>query len=87
MSTSDLSLEILKNLGGMENIESMSNCKTRVRVDLIDNRKVDIESMKTLYGVVGVVPFGSQVQIILGDRTHEIADVFFEKLKIKNANK
>lgn len=87
MSTSDLSLEILANLGGMENIESMSNCKTRIRVDVRDIKKVDIETMKKLYGVIGVVPFGSQIQVVLGERTQEITDIFFERLKIRNTNK
>ena len=87
MSTSDLTVSILEGLGGIENIEAMSNCKTRIRVEVNDIEKVKQEDLKSIYGVIGVVPFGSQVQIILGQQTEEIAEVFFNKLKIKNENK
>lgn len=87
MSTSDLTVAILEGLGGIENIEAMSNCKTRIRVEVNDLEKVKQEDLKSIYGIIGVVPFGSQIQIILGQQTEEIAEVFFNKLKIKNKNK
>lgn len=87
MSTSDLTLTLLENLGGMDNIESVSNCSTRVRVSVKDKELVNSEALKKIDGVIGIVPFGSQVQIILGPRTSELADVFLNKLKLTNANK
>lgn len=87
MSTSDLTLTLLENLGGMDNIESVSNCNTRVRVNVKDKNLINNEELKKIEGVIGVVPFGSQVQIILGPRTSELADVFLNKLKLTNANK
>ncbi len=87
MSTSDLTLTLLENLGGMDNIESVSNCNTRVRVNVKDKNIINNEELKKIEGVIGVVPFGSQVQIILGPRTSELADVFLNKLKLTNANK
>ncbi|MFM1534410.1 PTS glucose/sucrose transporter subunit IIB [Helcococcus ovis] len=87
MNTSDLTVSILEGLGGIENIQSMSNCKTRIRVEVNDIEKVNQADLKLIYGIIGVVPFGSQIQIILGQKTEEIAKVFFNKLKIKNGNK
>lgn len=87
MSTSDLTLTLLENLGGMDNIESVSNCNTRVRVSVKDKNIINNEELKKIEGVIGIVPFGSQVQIILGPRTSELADVFLNKLKLTNANK
>lgn len=87
MSTSDLTLILLENLGGTDNIESVSNCNTRIRVSLKDKELANIEALRKIDGVIGVVPFGSQLQIILGPRTSELSDVFLNKLKLKNANK
>lgn len=87
MSTSDLTLVLLEKLGGMDNIESVSNCKTRVRVNVKDKDLVNNNELKSLEEVIGVVPFGSQIQIILGPRTSEMADVLLNKLKLQNDNK
>lgn len=87
MSNNDMSVLILQNLGGIENIESMSSCSTRIRVNLLDKSVVDTTELKHIYGVRGIVEFGDQIQIVLGDQTKEIADVFFNKLKIKNSTK
>lgn len=87
MSNTDMSLELLKLLGGIENIEKMSACKTRIRVEVCDKEKVDQDSIKHIYGVRGLVPFGNQIQIVLGEETEKIADVFFNKMKIHNSTK
>ena len=87
MSTSDLTLSLLEYLGGIDNIESVSNCSTRVRVSVRDKELVNSEDLKKIEGVIGIVAFGSQVQIVLGPRTTELADVFLNKLKLTDANK
>lgn len=87
MSNTDMSLELLELLGGIENIEKMSACKTRIRVEVADKEKVDQDAIKHIYGVRGLVPFGNQIQIVLGEETEKIADVFFNKMKIHNSTK
>lgn len=87
MSNNDMSLVILENLGGISNIESMSVCETRIRVNLLDSDLANKEALKNIYGVRGIVEFGHQLQIVLGDMTKEISDIFFNKLKIKNSTK
>lgn len=87
MNTSELALNILSNLGGIDNIEQMTNCETRIRVTLIDSQKADIEKLKNIDGIVGIVPFGSQIQVVLGPNTKTISNIFYDDLKIKNANK
>lgn len=87
MSNNDLSIMILESLGGIKNIESMSTCSTRIRVDLVDKEIADKDKLKSIYGVRDVVEFGSQLQIVLGDQTKEISDIFLNKLKIKDSTK
>lgn len=87
MSNNDMSLRLLELLGGINNIEEMSSCQTRIRVNVLDKDKVDQDEIKKVYGVRGLIVFGDQLQVVLGEQTEEIADIFFNKLKIKNVNK
>ncbi len=47
--------EVVKNIGGTENIESVTNCMTRLRFTLKNVSKVDVESLEKVKGVQGVV--------------------------------
>lgn len=59
---------ILKNVGGKENLERVIHCMTRVRMDIIDYTKVNIEGLKAIDGVMGVVEDES-LQVIVGPGT------------------
>ncbi|WP_338971932.1 PTS transporter subunit EIIC [Spiroplasma endosymbiont of Panorpa germanica] len=51
---------------GKENINSFTNCMTRLRVNVKNKDGVDLEVLKTMPAVLGVVVAGDQLQIILG---------------------
>ncbi len=57
--------EILPHLGGPSNINSLTSCMTRLRVTPIDETKVDLDRLKEIDGVLGVVE-AETIQIILG---------------------
>ncbi|MDR2347472.1 MAG: PTS transporter subunit EIIC [Bifidobacteriaceae bacterium] len=61
-----LSDGILDATGGAANVSSFTNCMTRLRLELIDPAKADIDAIKDLDGVIGVVPSGTQLQIVVG---------------------
>jgi len=58
--------DLVERLGGRENIASMECCMTRLRVDLRDQDKADLKTVRKVEGVKGVVQTGGQVQVILG---------------------
>lgn len=59
---------ILAALGGKENIESLDNCITRLRLVMNDGTKVDDEALKKL-GALGVVHLDDKnVQVIIGTK-------------------
>jgi PTS system sucrose-specific IIC component len=60
-----LSADILPLVGGVANIDSFTNCMTRLRVNVRDQALVDGDALKALDGVLGVVT-GDQVQIVVG---------------------
>lgn len=64
--------EILEALGGKENIDSLDNCVTRLRLILRDGQLVNDEKLKDL-GALGVVHLDNRnVQVIIGTRVTNV---------------
>ncbi|MFG3496102.1 glucose PTS transporter subunit IIA [Streptomyces sp. NPDC047928] len=62
-----LAEQILRGVGGPENIESLTHCATRLRFQLHDGAKVDQAALDALDGVMGTVPqSGDRFQIVVG---------------------
>ena len=67
---------ILEGVGGKENVTSISNCITRLRLEIKDYTKVDEKKIKTA-GVAGVIrPSKTDVQVIVGMQVQFVADEF-----------
>lgn len=62
---SAIAAEVLKALGGKQNIESLDACITRLRVVVRDASKVQVDSLKKL-GAAGVMESGKSIQAIFG---------------------
>lgn len=58
--------EILKNVGGLENIKSMEHCATRLRLILKDNEQINTQAIENIDGVKGQFMAAGQFQIVLG---------------------
>lgn len=76
-----LAVRIVKALGGVENIETVGNCMTRLRVKVKDPTLIAEDSLwVSQLEAKGVVRQGSSVQIIYGTQVEmiasEIRDVF-----------
>ena len=67
---------ILEGLGGKENVTSIDNCITRLRLEVKDQSKVDEKKIKSA-GVAGVMrPGKTSVQVIVGTKVQFVADEF-----------
>lgn len=66
MQKKDLALKILHLVGDKENINNVTHCMTRLRFNLKDNKKADLESIKSLDKVLGAQIQNEQLQIIIG---------------------
>lgn len=67
---------ILEGLGGKENVKSIDNCITRLRLEISDYTKVDEKKIKSA-GVPGVIrPSKTSVQVIVGTQVQFVADEF-----------
>ena len=57
--------EVLTLIGGRDNVYGNATCMTRLRVTLKDSSKVDLENLKKVEGVMGVVE-SDTLQIVFG---------------------
>ena len=62
-----LAKEILENVGGKENINSLTHCVTRLRFRLKDESKANDEALKNNPGVVTVMKSAGQYQVVIGN--------------------
>lgn len=74
-----LAKEVVKELGGKENISNAYHCQTRLRFTLKDEGKADDNKVGNIDGVVQVIRNAGVYQVVIG--TH-VADVFEEVEKL-----
>ena len=67
---------VLEGIGGKENVTSIDNCITRLRLEIKDYTKVDEKKIKSA-GVAGIIrPGKTSVQVIIGTQVQHVADEF-----------
>ena len=72
MNYENLAKQVLKNVGGEENVSNLTHCATRLRFNLKDLSKANTEVLKKTNGVMGVVDKGGQYQIIIGNDVNNV---------------
>ena len=76
-----LAEEIIKNIGGKENINSITHCITRLRFKLKDESKANDDILNNTDGVVTIIKSGGQYQVVIGNH---VADVFKDVSDVLN---
>ena len=67
---------ILEGVGGAQNVATIDNCITRLRLEIKDYTQVDEKKIKAA-GVAGVIrPSKTNVQVIIGTQVQFVADEF-----------
>lgn len=78
--------EIITRLGGEQNITKLFHCATRLRFQLADMSKADLEGIKKLPDVMGVVESVGGVQVIIGNDVASAYAAIVAKHKIENSS-
>ncbi len=73
MNYKNVAEEVLKNIGGKENISHFEHCSTRLRFSLFDNSKINKEKLEAISGVLAVKMTG-QCQVVIGNEVIEVYD-------------
>ena len=71
---------IVNGLGGKSNISDLDSCATRLRVTVLDGKKVDERILK-LSGALGVIQQGNGIQVIYGPKVTVIKSKLDEYLE------
>lgn len=75
-----LAQSIYEQIGGMENVNSLTNCMTRVRIDIKEDNQVDEKSLKAVDGVLGLVEEEGNLQVVVGPGTAgKVANIMLEE--------
>jgi len=65
----EIARSVLEQVGGVTNIDTLQHCMTRLRLTLRNPEQVNVEKIKAIPGVAGIVHSSNQLQIILGPGT------------------
>ncbi|WP_336781555.1 beta-glucoside-specific PTS transporter subunit IIABC [Paenibacillus illinoisensis] len=81
MNHRELSKEIIQLTGGEENIIQAWHCITRLRFNVKDGKKVQLEQIKKLDGVLGAQFQNDQFQVVIGNRVAAVYEELEGQLK------
>lgn len=74
---------IYDNVGGMGNVKKVVHCMTRVRMEIVDDSKVDLDKLKQVDGVMGVVE-DDTLQVVVGPGTvNKVAQAMVDMAGVK----
>jgi len=72
MDKKELAEKIVQELGGKENILQSWHCITRLRFNVADEEKVNLDGLKALGSVMGAQYQNGQFQVIIGNKVAEV---------------
>ncbi|MCO8770122.1 beta-glucoside-specific PTS transporter subunit IIABC [Clostridioides difficile] len=85
MKYKDLNENIIKLIGGKENIKSVAHCVTRLRFILNDRSIAQTEEIKKLKGVIDVVSNDVAYQIIIGTHVVDVYNEFMSMIGLSSS--
>ncbi|KAB8126575.1 PTS beta-glucoside transporter subunit EIIBCA, partial [Gracilibacillus oryzae] len=74
-SNKEVAKQVVEKVGGAGNVNNAWHCVTRLRFNLNDKNKVQVEEIRNINGVMGAQFSGDQFQVIIGNH---VTDVFEE---------
>lgn len=86
MDYKKIATDIVNYVGGGKNISHLEHCSTRLRFTLVDDSKANIDGLKKVNGVLGVV-MTAQCQVVIGNNVLEVYNELIKLGKFGNQNK
>ena len=79
--------ELLRLVGGRENIAAVSHCVTRMRFVLTDTSKADVEAIEAMKVVKGCFTQAGQFQVIIGNAVSDFYNDFVKVAGVEGVSK
>lgn len=73
-NNSVLAQEIVRNVGTLDNVNTLEHCTTRLRFTVRDERAVDKNALRATPGVISVIEQGGQLQVVVGNAVADVYD-------------
>ena len=70
--------EVLRCVGDKQNVKNAYHCMTRLRLNLKDEGKVNIDGIRTADGVLGIQFNSGELQVIIGPKVEDVYNHFIE---------
>lgn len=78
--------QVIKNVGGVDNILSLTHCVTRLRFQLKDYNIANRDVIKNIDGVLSIVEGNNQFQIVVGNEVEYVYDAINKKYRINDSS-
>lgn len=75
--------DVLRGVGGPDNVASVTHCATRLRFTLKDRDKADKAAVEATRGVITVVESGGQFQVVIGNTVDSVYEALTSTHDIK----
>lgn len=79
--------QLLRLVGGKENIAAVSHCMTRMRFALVDSQKADVKAIEAMKVVKGSFTQSGQFQVIIGNTVADFYNDFVKEAGIEGVSK
>lgn len=85
-NNAQIAADVLKAVGGKENVNNLAHCMTRLRFALKDESVAKDEVINAIEGVIKVVHSGGQVQVVIGTNVDKVYDEVCRLADFEQAN-
>lgn len=79
--------QLLRLVGGKENIAAVSHCMTRMRFALVEPKKADVKAIEAMKVVKGSFTQSGQFQVIIGNTVADFYNDFVKEAGIEGVSK
>lgn len=91
MTNTEIAHKLVKLVGGKENINYVTHCITRCRLNFNDKKMVQFQEIDKVEGVLGIIEAEEEIQIIIGpgkieDVTSQIISIVGNKIFLYEEN-
>ena len=76
--------EVMRAVGGAQNVRSVTHCATRLRFQLHDRSKADKAAVEATRGVITVVESGGQFQVVIGNTVNNVYEALTAHHEVKS---
>lgn len=78
-----LAKDVVKYIGGSENVITLIHCATRLRFQVKDSGRVNKTSLSQLAGVITVMESGGQIQVVIGTHVKDVYEAVFKNTDLE----